>query len=341
MNGMSQNSPSSTPAISVTMAAFNVASYIEASLDSVLAQSFADFELIIVDDGSSDETPAILQDYARRDARIRLILKEHNEGLAVARNQAVATARGQWLTFLDADDLYHPEMLELALNAAHAANAEMVIWDYVVFSNEAQIPAKVAVHSGLQSIDSSDRKALLVRPAFAWTRLVHRDALKRLNINFPRGLTYQDFPVHWRLVTQLDRIALLPRRLSYYRQQPEATTAGKGIKRADYFIVLDQVEAFLHESGQFDTYDDLLTGHQLNAWHGVYDVIAQSHEATVSQMIADRFTDRHSAYLAAGKPLRWQARAFFRATEGSQLDALALYIRNTVRAFYRAIKSRL
>jgi len=338
---MSQNNPTSTPMVSVTMAAFNVASYVEASLDSVLAQSFTDFELIIVDDGSSDETPAILQGYARRDSRIHLVLKDRNEGLAVARNQGISAARGQWVTFLDADDLYHPEMLQLALNAARAGDAEMVIWDYVVFSEEKQIPARAAALSDLRGMDPTDRNALLVRPAFAWTRLVRRDVLQRLKITFPKGLTYQDFPVHWRLVTQLDRIALLPRRLAYYRQQPEATTAGKGLKRADYFIVLDQVEEFLLESGQFDSYADLLTGHQLNAWHGVYDIIDPRHEATVGQMIADRFTDRHLAYLAAGKPLRWQARAFFRAREGSHLDALALHIRNTVRTLYRAIKSRL
>ena len=328
------------PAISVTMAAFNVAPYLAACLDSLLAQDWTDFELIIVDDASTDATRDILQDYAARDPRIRLFLKKQNEGLAVARNLGIAEARGEWVTFLDADDLYSPDMLRLAIETARAQNAEMVLWDYVVFTDEAEIAAKARAQSALASVDPADRRALLDRPAFAWTRLVHRDALERLKIAFPRGLTYQDVPVHWRLVTQLSAIAVVPQRFAYYRQQPQATTAGKGMKRADYFIVLDLVEHFLRESGLFDTYADTLTARQLNAWYGVYDVIAPEHRERVKKMIAERFSDRHRAYLAAGKPLRWQARAFYRALDGDRFAAFRLAARSTARSLYRRLKSR-
>ncbi len=328
------------PAISVTMAAFNVAPYLAACLDSMLAQDWTDFELIIVDDASRDGTREILRDYAARDPRIRLFLKDQNEGLAVARNLGIAEARGEWVAFLDADDLYSPDMLRLAIEAARAKNAEMVLWDYVVFTDEAEIAAKSSETSALIALEASDRLALLERPAFAWTRLVHRDALKRLEIAFPPGLTYQDVPVHWRLITQLDRIALVPRRLANYRQQPQATTAGKGMKRADYFTVLDLVEVYLQESGLFDAYSDTLTARQLNAWHGVHDVIAPEHHARVKAMIAERFTYRHRAYLAAGKPLRWQARAFYRALDGDRFAAFRLAAHSTARSLYRHLKSR-
>lgn len=328
------------PSISVTMAAFNVAPYVAACLDSLLAQDWTDFELIIVDDASSDGTREILSDYAARDPRIRLILQDQNQGLAVARNLGIAEARGDWVTFLDADDLYSPEMLRRAIEVGRGQNVDMVLWDYVVFTNEAEIAAKSREPSALARIDSGDRRALLDRPAFACTRLVHRDALKRLEITFPRGLTYQDVPVHWKLITRLDRIAVVPHRLAYYRQQPQATTAGKGMKRADYFTVLDLVEAYLHESGLFDTYADTLTARQLNAWHGVHDVIAPEHRAQVKAMIADRFTDRHRAYLNAGKPLRWQARAFYRALDGNRFAAFRLAARSTARSLYRRLKSR-
>jgi glycosyltransferase involved in cell wall biosynthesis len=328
------------PAISVTMAAFNVEPYVAACLDSLLAQEWTDFELIIVDDASTDGTAEILNDYASRDPHIRLFLKEQNEGLAVARNLGIAEARGDWVTFLDADDLYSPEMLGCVLGAGRAQNADMVLWDYVVFTDVAEIAATSAEPSALASLDPADRRALLDRPAFAWTRLVRRDALERLQIAFPRGLTYQDVPVHWKLITQLDRIALVPRRFAYYRQQPQATTAGKGMKRADYFTVLDLVEAYLQESGLFDTYADTLTARQLNAWYGVHDVIAPEHRARVKAMIAERFTDRHRAYLAAGKPLRWQAWAFHRALDGDRFAAFRLAARSTARSLYRRLKFR-
>ena len=328
------------PSISVTMAAFNVEPYVAACLDSLLAQDWTDFELIIVDDASSDGTVEILRDYAARDPRIRLFLKDRNEGLAVARNLGIAEARGDWVTFLDADDLYAPEMLRLAIETGRDKDAEIVLWDYVVFADEAEVAYKAAVPSALADLDPGDRPALLDRPAFAWTRLVHRDALARLQIAFPPGLTYQDVPVHWRLITQLDRVALVPQRLAYYRQQPQATTAGKGMKRADYFTVLDLVETYLVESGLFATYADTLTARQLNAWHGVHDVIAADHRPKVAAMIAERFSDRHRDYLAAGKSLRWQARAFYRALEGDRAAHLALAARSTVRSFYRRLKAR-
>jgi glycosyltransferase involved in cell wall biosynthesis len=328
------------PTISVTMAAYNVAPFVAASLDSILAQEWTDFELIVVDDSSTDSTREILQNYAARDSRIRLFLKDRNEGLSVARNLALAQARGDWVAFLDADDLYSPDMLRLAIEAGRAQSAEMVLWDYIAFSDEREIGTKSALPSSLAQIVGSDRLALLNRPAFAWTRLVRRDVLARLQINFPPGLTYQDVLVHWQLITQLDRVALVPKRLAYYRQQPQATTAGNGMRRADYFIVLDMAAVFLRDTGLFDTFEDILTARELNAWHGVYDVVAEEHRSRVDEMIAERFGDRHRAYLAAKRPLRWQARAFYAARDGDRFSALRLWLRSTARSCYRCMKAR-
>jgi glycosyltransferase involved in cell wall biosynthesis len=330
--------PGVTPAISVTMAAFNVASYVAASIESVLAQDWANFELIVVDDASTDGTREILQKYAARDPRVRLFMKDRNEGLAEARNLGIAKARGEWVTFLDTDDLFDPRMLRLGIEAGSAQSAGMVMWDYAVFASETELPARQAEPSLLRNLDPSDRYALLDLPAFGWTRLVRRDELARLAISFPRGLTYQDVPVHWRLVTEVERIAIVPRRLSFYRQQPNATTAGKGLKRADFFIVLDQVEDHLRKNRLFDTYADSLTARQLNAWYGVFDIIAAEHKPHVHSLIAERLTDRHRAYLASDKPMRWQARAFFRGLDGDWRAALALRVRGVLRSFYRTVK---
>ena len=326
------------PLVSMTLAACNVEPFLNDCLESILAQTYTNFELIVVDDASRDGTRDILHRHAARDSRIRLILKERNEGLAVARNEGIAAARGEFVTFLDADDLYAPELLETAVAAALREKADLVIWDYVVFEDPAAIVSRRVEPSGLRCVVPGDRRALLARPAFAWTKLVRRDVLQRLAIVFPPGLTYQDVPVHWRLVTQVERIALVPRRLAFYRQQPEATTAGKGMRRADYFVVLDLVQEYLENSGMPEEYADALVRTQLNAWHGVYDVVHKEHRAAVLAMIRERFSPAHAAYVESRKPLRWRARRFYRALAGDVIASALLAIWSVARAALRAMR---
>jgi glycosyltransferase involved in cell wall biosynthesis len=102
------------PTVSIVMPAYNVAPYIGAAIDSALAQTFTDFELIVVDDGSKDETAEIVTSMAREDARVRLV-QQSNRGLAGARNTALRAARGELLALLDSDDMWEPEFLAAQL----------------------------------------------------------------------------------------------------------------------------------------------------------------------------------------------------------------------------------
>jgi glycosyltransferase involved in cell wall biosynthesis len=101
--------PRVTPRVTVVTPVYNRAAYVAASLDSILAQSFADFELLVVDDGSTDNSRAIIE--ARDDPRIRLVVNERNRGIAATRNRAVGLARGAYLAFLDSDDIACPDRL--------------------------------------------------------------------------------------------------------------------------------------------------------------------------------------------------------------------------------------
>jgi glycosyltransferase involved in cell wall biosynthesis len=103
------------PLVTVVMPAFNVAPYLREAVDSVLAQTFRDWELLIVNDGSTDETPAIAHEYARRDPRIRVI-DQQNCGLACARNTALRAGTGEFFALLDSDDLWEPGFLQSQLD---------------------------------------------------------------------------------------------------------------------------------------------------------------------------------------------------------------------------------
>jgi len=103
------------PLVSVIMPCYNMASYISDSIKSVVAQTYPNWELLIVDDASTDETVKIIESYSQTDSRIRFATKTQNSGIADTRNQCIQMAQGQFLAFLDADDIWHPEKLEKQL----------------------------------------------------------------------------------------------------------------------------------------------------------------------------------------------------------------------------------
>jgi glycosyltransferase involved in cell wall biosynthesis len=114
------------PTVSVIMPAYNVAPYIGASIASVLAQTYTRFELVVMDDGSTDETCRIAGEWAARDPRIRLLRKE-NGGISTARNHALAAASGDLFALLDSDDLWEPEFLEAQVDMLrHRPDVDLV-----------------------------------------------------------------------------------------------------------------------------------------------------------------------------------------------------------------------
>ena len=117
------------PKISVIIPVYNVGKVLPRCLDSLIGQTFRDWEAICVDDGSRDSSPGILDAYARRDARFRVVHKR-NAGVSEARNDAVALAEGEYMLFLDSDDFLHPQTMEICLYMAERDGSDMVAYTY-------------------------------------------------------------------------------------------------------------------------------------------------------------------------------------------------------------------
>lgn len=120
-----------SPIITVVITAYNAAWCIEAALASCLAQTHAGVEVIVVDDASSDQTRAVVEQWVERDSRVHLIVNEANLGPGASRNRALAHATGDWITVLDADDWYHPERLARLLGHALALGPGGVLFDLI------------------------------------------------------------------------------------------------------------------------------------------------------------------------------------------------------------------
>ena len=126
----------SRPLVSVIMPAYNAELYIEAAVKSVLNQTMSDFELLIMDDCSKDNTLALAERLAETDFRIKVFQNERNLGVAETRNKGMALAEGDYIALLDSDDLWHPDKLEKQLHLAMVSGAQIIYASYTMFSND-------------------------------------------------------------------------------------------------------------------------------------------------------------------------------------------------------------
>ncbi|MBQ4806080.1 glycosyltransferase family 2 protein [Phaeobacter sp. HS012] len=126
----------SRPQVSVIMASRNAAAYLPLAIRAVLAQTLTDLELIIIDDASEDDSWAVIRAAVAADPRIRAQRRSHSGGPAIARNEALALARGEWVAICDSDDSQHPRRLEMMLNAAGDLAADVVADDMILFSGQ-------------------------------------------------------------------------------------------------------------------------------------------------------------------------------------------------------------
>lgn len=127
---ITKNSKTSSPKITVAIAAFNSANYLSEAIESIQSQSLKDFECIVVDDGSTDRTHLVVKQISNKDNRFRLIKHPLNMGLPTARNTALNAAKGQYIIFLDSDDIFDLKMLEKTYDRAEVTKADIVAFNF-------------------------------------------------------------------------------------------------------------------------------------------------------------------------------------------------------------------
>jgi hypothetical protein len=204
------------PTVSVIVPAYNQARYLAAALDSALAQSYRDFELLVVDDGSTDETPALIASYGDRLQAIR----QPNQGLAPARNSGIAAARGRWLAFLDSDDRWRPDYLATmmaALAGAPEAVAAFSAWRYIDASGQPMAQSVVPFGGDERRLadELTWRNSLLPSAAVA-----SRTAVERCGRFDPELSACEDWDL-WLRLQPLGRLLLVPAPLMEYRTHGE------------------------------------------------------------------------------------------------------------------------
>lgn len=307
-------------------------------MGSILAQTYPNFEVICIDDCSTDGTYEKLKEYEEKDGRVKVLRNSKNQGLAFNRNKSLELATGKYVMFVDGDDIMHKDLVKKAVEYAENNSSDMVMWDYETFVYDTEINSIDILKSNFDSKRNDDKSYLLERPAFTWTKLIKTDVAKSLGINFPFGLTRQDIPVHWHLITSPISIGVISEKLSFYRQQPNATTAQSDKRVFDLITVTNIVKEQLQEDGIFHNYKDQWIRHQLNFMFGVLDKVKSEYKDEAQLLVNENFSDEHIKYVSSGKPLRWQARQYFRMKSGSMVATVLYKVWYFTRCVFRAVK---
>ena len=225
------------PAISVIVAVYKAESYLQKCLDSLRAQTFQDFEVLLVDDGSPDHSGAICDEYAATDSRFRVFHKE-NGGVSSARQCGIDHARGEYTIHADPDDWVEPDMLAQLYAKAKAEDADMVICDYYV-------DARGNSRRIVQRPSALDHETVL-RELFqqlhgsCWNKLVKRACYSEYRVAFPLELSFcEDLYVNAAFLCHDLRIAYLPQAFYHYVQDsnPSSLTYSNNHK-----ILLQKIE---------------------------------------------------------------------------------------------------
>ena len=220
--------------ISIIVPVYNVEKYLENCIESILNQTFKDFELILVDDGSTDNSGKICDIYEKKDSRIKVIHK-NNEGLSSARNTGLDIACGKYVGFVDSDDSIHPKMYEVLYNLIEKYKSDISCCNYkytydISNQNHEELNLNEVIEmSNIEAIEKLYDKDLGVRLVVAWNKLYHKHLFD--NIRYKVGRLHEDEFMAHRILYNSKKITYVDNELYYYLQREGSIMSKKSYKR--------------------------------------------------------------------------------------------------------------
>ena len=231
--------------VSVIVPVYNVEDYLARCLDSLVNQTLKEIEIIVVNDGSPDNSQKIIDKYAKKNLNIKAYKKE-NGGLSDTRNYGIKKANGEYIAFIDSDDFVDKTMLEKMYQKAINDDADIVVCNSINLYDD---NTKVEVKSNLNYSDDEIRNYLISAP-MACTRIYKRELFN--NFEFKKGIYYEDLELTPKLVNYTKKIAFLDEGLYYYYQRMGSIMKQKewNDKLLDIFTVLDSNKKALYSQYQ-------------------------------------------------------------------------------------------
>ena len=243
--------------VSVIVPVYNVEKYLDECLSSLVNQTLSDIEIIVVNDGTKDNSQSIIDHYVKQYPNKVVSLIKENGGLGDARNYGIPYAKGEYIGFVDSDDVIHLEMYEKMFNKAKLENSDLVLCDLEYFY---ETSSEKMVKEGLVQIENIDiNKTVFLSPLFAWNKLYRRTLFIESELKYPIGLWYEDIPVTVPFFTLARKISYVHETLIYYRQRSTSIMGSvDNPKVKDIFDIMHLCLNYFKDHNLLETYHDEL-----------------------------------------------------------------------------------
>ena len=233
--------------VSIVVPAYNVENYIDRCIESLVNQTLQEIEIIIVNDGSTDNTKQKIEKFLLAYPEKIKYLEKQNGGLSDARNYGIPSARGKYIGFVDSDDYVELNMFEEMYKKAEEENSDMIecdfIWEY---------PNKQRIDIG--RIYQNKKEAFIYARVVAWNKLIKRETLEKANIKFPKGLRYEDTEFFYKLLPSLEKISFVKTPMVHYIQRSNSIANTQNERVKEIFEIWDNIFKYYKEQGLFEEY---------------------------------------------------------------------------------------
>lgn len=245
------------PLISIVVVVYNTEKYLNDCMDSVVNQTYQNLEIICVNDCSTDDSLKILEEYASKDSRIKIITNERNSGSGITRNVGIDAAHGEYILFIDSDDWIDLTLCEKGMQLAKKEKPDMIFYSFYEVNGDKKIEKNVCPNlNKLEISDDSSRRALLRPLKVPWCRLWSLRFLSKEKIRFSVHRRGQDQLPPWLGALLCERVSLVNEPLYYHRANPGQITKSGDERSLCIIDVVDNIKEELIKRNLFDRFEN-------------------------------------------------------------------------------------
>lgn len=237
--------------VSIIVPAYNVDKYIEKCLNTLVNQTLKEIEIIVVNDGSTDRTKQEIQKFVEKYPEKIIYLEKENGGLSDARNYGMPYAKGEYIGCIDSDDYIEENMYEEMYKKAKEENSDMVecdfIWEY---------PDKQRIDVG--KIYNNKKEAMIYARVVAWNKIIRREIIEKQQIQYPKGLRYEDVEFFYKILPSLEKISFVKKPFIHYIQRENSIANTQNERVKEIFDIWNNVLEYYKNNNIYDEYKEEL-----------------------------------------------------------------------------------